>query len=80
MPEEITVLRIGTLIEKSQGLVLDFKPGVLPNTSVVLEYLAHNEITPFVIHTYLEDSGVVHTGIYCRTLKEATHQYALRVA
>jgi hypothetical protein len=80
MPEEMTILRIGTLIESNHGYVLEFKPGVLPNTSVVLCFLSHNKIHPFVIHTYMEEYGATHTGQYCETITEAQEQYRMRVS
>lgn len=80
MPEDFTVLRIGTYIESNSSYVLEFKRGVLPNTSVVLCFLPHNKVHPFVIHSYMEDSGMTHTGEYCYTIAEAQERYALRLA
>ncbi len=80
MTEEVTVIRIGTRIESNQGLVIDHKQGVLPNTTVVLCYLAHNQLHPFVVHSYMEDSGATHTGEYRETITEALAAFRLRVA
>ena len=78
--DDMTVLRIGTLIENNHGYVLEMKPGVLPFTTVVLCFLPHNKLHPFVIHSYMEDSGICHTGEYCDTLSHAQQRFGMRVA
>jgi len=80
MPEDMTVLRIGTYIESNSSYVIDMKRGVLPNTSVVLCFLPHNKVHPFVVHSYMEDSGMTHTGEYRYTIQEAQEQFKLRLA
>lgn len=80
MPDNVTVLRIGLLIESNGGYVLQMKSGVLPNTSVVLCLLPNNNIHPFVIHSYMEDSGACHTGEYFSTIEEALSKWPMRLA
>ena len=80
MPDDITVLRIGTLIESNGGYVIDMKPGLLPNTTVVLCFLPQNKVHPFVIHSYMEETGITHTGQYCATLQDVQPLWAMRFA
>lgn len=75
MSEEVTVIAIGTSIESNKGLVLACKPSIYDNATVVLCYLAHNTYTPFVVHTYMEESGICVTGDYARTIQEAVSMY-----
>ena len=78
MTDEVTVIGVGTNIEANRGLVLACKPGVYPNTTIVLCFLEHNKVTPFVVHTYMEDSGMCVQGDYGWTIEEATADYAKR--
>lgn len=76
--DDITVLRLGTYIESNGGYVQDFKPGS-QGTSVVLCFLANNKVTPWVVHTYDERTGVCYKGDYCWTLDEAIETYKKRI-
>ena len=78
MTDEITVISIGTNIESNKGLVLACKPGVYPSTTIVLCFLEHNKVTPFVVHTYMEESGMCVQGDYGRTVQEAISDYERR--
>jgi hypothetical protein len=78
MPDEVTVIRIGTHIESNGGTVLACKPGAYPNTTVVLCLLPTNHITPFVIHTYMEKSGACSQGDYEITIQDAVERYNAR--
>jgi hypothetical protein len=80
MNDEVTVIGVGTNIEANRGLVLACKPGAYPNTTIVLCFLAHNKTTPFVVHTYMEESGMCSQGDYAWTIEEATSYYAKRRA
>ena len=78
MPDDVTVIRIGTHIESNGGDVLACKPGAYPGTTVVLCYLPLNKVTPFVIHTYNESSGICSQGDYMWTIQEAVERFEAR--
>ena len=75
--DDITVLRLGTYIESNGGYVQDVKPGG-QNTSIVLCFLPQNKVTPWVVHTYDEKTGICYKGDYCWTLDEAVSTFKER--
>jgi hypothetical protein len=78
MPDEVTVISVGTHIEGNGGDVLACKPGASPGTTIVLCYLSQNKVTPFVVHTYIEEPGICIRGEYGWTLEEAIIYYNKR--
>jgi hypothetical protein len=77
--EEVTFISIGTLIESNHGYVLEMKPSVHPNESIVICFLPHNKVHPFVVHTYNELKGYTFSGEYCYTISEAQQKFAKRL-
>jgi len=80
MPDDVTVISVGTHIESNGGDVLACKQGIYPNTTIVLCYLPQNKVTPFVVHTYNETEGICYQGQYGWTLEEAMTDYHNRRA
>lgn len=78
MPDNVTVIRVGTKIESNGGVVLGCKPGAYPNTTVVLCHLPTNTVTPFVVHTYNETNGSCSQGDYEFTIGDAVERYLAR--
>lgn len=75
---EITVLKVGLMIESNGSYVLNYKPGAYPNTSVVLCFWPTNIHHPFVVWTYNELSGFCEHGDYYRELTEGVEGFAER--
>ena len=75
MPDDVTVISIGTHIEANNGDVMACKPGAYPNTTVVLCFLKENKVTPFVIHTYYEKTGACSQGDYMWNIEDALLRY-----
>ena len=79
MTDDVTVISVGTHIEGNSGDVLACKPGATPGTTIVLCFLSHNKVTPFVVHTYIEGPGICIQGEYAWTLEEAILYYNKRI-
>lgn len=80
MSAEITVLRLGLYLEANKGHVLDFKDSVHKGASVVLCFLPHNIVHPFVVHTYNDLNGNCYSGDYCLDITRGLEAFRDRIA
>ena len=80
MSDEITVLRLGLYLEANKGYVLDFKPSVHEGASVVLCFLSHNTVHPFVVHTYNDLDGKCYSGDYCLDITRGVDTFRESIA